>query len=359
MSRPARARLDREALRHNLAKVRERVPAARVMAVIKANGYGHGLLWAARALADADAFGVASIEEAREIRAGGITHPVCLLEGFFEASEVPELVGSKIVPAIHEPGQIAALSSVPGPLEVWLKLDSGMHRLGFPMEQAQEAYNLLRANPAITKIGALSHLASADNPFDNATRAQVERFAEATRSWNVERSMANSAGILAWPATHFEWVRPGLMLYGMSPLIGRKAVEFDLRPVMTLESAVIAVRMQRRGAAIGYGGDYLCPEDMPVGVIAVGYGDGYPRHATSGTPVLVGDVIVPLIGRVSMDMITVDLRRRPRTRVGDRAVLWGRGLPAEDVAQWAGTIPYTLVCSVTPRIPREEFRDER
>lgn len=358
MSRPARARLDPRALRHNLAKARALAPEARVMAVVKANGYGHGLLWAARTLSEADAFGVASIEEGRELRAGGVSQPVCLLEGFFEASEIPVLARERLMPAVHEPGQIAALASATEPLEVWLKLDSGMHRLGFPIEQAQEAYARLRAIPAISSISVLSHLASADNPFDNATRSQVECFVGATESWKVARSMANSAGILAWPETHFEWVRPGLMLYGMSPLVGRKASEFDLRPVMTFESAVIAVRVQRKGAAIGYGGDYLCPEDMPVGVIAAGYGDGYPRHAAAGTPVLVGGEVVPLIGRVSMDMITVDLRRRPQTRVGDPVVLWGRGLPAEEVARWARTIPYTLVCGVTPRIPREEIRDE-
>ncbi|MHB8564452.1 MAG: alanine racemase [Acidiferrobacteraceae bacterium] len=357
MSRPARAWLDPEALRHNLAKVRERAPRSRVMAIIKANAYGHGLTWAARTLGGVDAFGVASIEEGCELRAAGIIHPVCLLEGFFEASEIPLLTREGLIPTIHEPGQVEAITATRAPLEVWLKLDSGMHRLGFPLKHSDAVFKRLLETPGVSKIGVMSHLASADNPFDNATHVQIEAFLAATASWGIERSVANSAGILGWPKSHLEWVRPGLMLYGMSPLIGRQAIEFDLRPVMTLESAVIAVREHCKGAAIGYGGDYICPENMPVGVVAIGYGDGYPRHASSGTPVLVGDTIVPLIGRVSMDMITVDLRRRARTRVGDRVVLWGRGLPAEEVARHAQTIPYTLVCGVTPRIPRKEIRD--
>lgn len=353
MTRPARARLDVGALRHNLARVRACAPQSRVMAVVKANAYGHGLGWAARGLADADAFGVASIDEGRALRALGVTHPICLLEGFFEAAEIPVLSQERLSPAIHEVGQLRALERTPYPLDVWLKIDTGMHRLGFLPEECPEVMARLRAIPGIGAVRALSHFACADNQFDRATEVQMAVFQEVVSPWQVERSLANSAGILAWPGSHLEWVRPGLMLYGISPLLGRSALECDLRPVMTLESAVIAVHQLRKGAAVGYGGAFICPEDMKVGVVAIGYGDGYPRHARGGTPVLVGGVQVPLAGRVSMDMITVDLRGRPDTRVGDRAVLWGEGLPAEVVAQHADTIAYTLVCGLTSRIPRE------
>lgn len=353
MSRPARARLDVHALRHNLARVRTAAPGARVMAIIKANAYGHGLGWVARGLADADAFGVASIEEGCELRALGVSQPICLLEGFFEASEIPVLSRERLSPALHEAWQLRALERTPHPLDVWLKVDTGMHRLGFLPEECPGAMARLRATPGIGTVRALSHFACADNKFDRATVVQMAVFQDVVADWKVERSLANSAGILAWPESHLEWVRPGLMLYGLSPLIGRSALECDLRPVMTLESAVIAVHTLKKGSAVGYGGDFICPEDMRVGVVAIGYGDGYPRHARPGTPVLIRGVLVPLVGRVSMDMITVDLRGRPETQVGDRVVLWGDGLPAEEVARHADTIPYTLVCGLTPRIPRE------
>lgn len=354
MSRPARALLDPRALRHNLARVRACAPRARVMAVVKANGYGHGLTWVASVLAEADAFGVASLEEGLQLRAAGATQPICLLEGFFEAAELPALAEHGLEPAVHQEEQLRALeaAAVPRPLNVWLKLDTGMHRLGFPPGELDQVLARLRACASVGEIRLMSHLACADDKKNPATRRQIEGFLPFVRASRLPASLANSAGVLAWPASHLDWVRPGLMLYGASPLAGQRAAELDLKPVMTLESALIAVHRCRRGERVGYGGDWECPEDMPVGVVAIGYGDGYPRHARTGTPVLVNGKRVPLIGRVSMDMVTLDLRPVPNSKVGDPAVLWGEGLPVDEVAACAGTIAYELLCRVAERIPR-------
>jgi len=355
MSRPARALVDAEALRHNLRQARLRAPRSRVMAVVKANGYGHGLLWVARTLSGAaDAFGVSSVEEGIQLREAGITRPVCLLEGFFTPDELPTLAEHRLEPAIHCEFQLQALvQALPVvKLTVWLKIDTGMHRLGFLPQAVPDVLKQLRSSPAVADIRVMSHFARADIRFDPDTKTQIESFQGQVRNLGLESSLANSAGILAWPQSHLDWVRPGIMLYGASPMAGESAAALDIEPVMTLETALIAVNIRRQGEAIGYGGDWRCPEDMPVGVAAIGYGDGYPRHAVPGTPVLVNGKRVPLVGRVSMDMITLDLRAQPDARVGDPVVLWGQGLPVEEVAQSAGTIAYELLCHVTERIPR-------
>lgn len=357
MSRPARAFLDAEALRHNLERVRAAAPHARVMAVVKANGYGHGLVWVAQALAGAvDAFGVSCAEEGIALREAGIERPVCLLEGFFDRDELPLLARYRLEPAVHHEHQLQILERAGdlAPLSVWLKIDTGMHRLGFPLEEAPEALVRLKTCPAVAEVRLLSHLANADNKFDTTTQDQIDRFLKLVDGLGLPKSIANSAGILAWPASHLDWVRPGIMLYGVSPLMGFRAEELDLRPVMTLASALISVSVRRKGEAVGYGGDWRCPETMPVGVAAIGYGDGYPRHAPPGTPVLLNGRRVPLIGRVSMDMITLDLRTQPEARIGDPVVLWGPGLPVEEIAAAAGTIGYELLCHVAKRIPRVE-----
>jgi alanine racemase len=354
MSRPARALLDAGALRHNLQQVRRYAPQARVMAVVKANGYGHGLVWAARTLGAADAFGVSSIEEGLQLRAAGVTQPVCLLEGFFTADELPLLSQQRLEPVVHHEAQLRALATAPAssPLTVWVKVDTGMHRLGFPPVVVPEVLKQLRGTPAVAGVRIMSHFARAEFSNDAVTQSQINDFASLTRNLGLETSLANSAGILAWPASHLDWVRPGIMLYGASPLEQQGAAALDLRPVMTLESALIAVQPRKKGDAIGYGGDWRCPEDMPVGVAAIGYGDGYPRHAPPGTPVLVNGRRVPTVGRVSMDMITLDLRSQPQAKIGDPVVLWGQGLPVEEVAEKAGTLSYELLCHVTERIPR-------
>jgi alanine racemase len=324
------------------------------MAVVKANAYGHGLTWTAGVLHDADAFAVASAEEGMQLRRVGVLKPICLLEGFFSADEIPLLARHRLSPVIHHEAQLAMLEAAAdaGGLSVWLKVDSGMHRLGFAPETFAATYARLKACAAVQEIRLLSHFANADDIADAATPAQIERFEAVRRQVSSEASLANSAGILAWPASHHHWVRPGIMLYGSSPLAGRSAESLGLEPVMTLTTALIAVHQRCKDDPIGYGGDFRCPQDMPVGVAAIGYGDGYPRHAPPGTPVLVNGQRVPLIGRVSMDMITLDLRSQPQARAGDPVVLWGAGLPVDEIATHAGTISYELLCHVAERIPR-------
>ena len=364
MSRPARALLDATALRHNLDRVRDHAPQAKVMAVVKANGYGHGLAWAARTLAAADAFGVASAEEGAALRESGVTRPICLLEGFFDAAELPLLARHGLEPAIHHEEQLRAIeaAALDRRLSVWLKIDTGMHRIGFAPEEAAAALARLKACAGVGAVRVMSHLACADDRSDPATKSQIERFLTLTRGMGLEKSLANSAGIVAWPESRLDWVRPGIMLYGAAPLTGAGAAELGLKPVMTLQTALIAVHRRRKGEVIGYGGDFRCPEDMPVGVAAIGYGDGYPRHAPAGTPVLVNGARAALIGRVSMDMITLDLRAQPQAKAGDPVVLWGAGLPVDEIAAAAGTISYELLCHVAERIPRvisNESADER
>jgi alanine racemase len=355
--RPARALINPDALRHNFARVRSYASLSRVMAVIKANGYGHGLVWVAKTLRDADGFGVASVEDGVALRDAGIKQPIVLLEGFFNPDELPALVKFRLDSVVHHESQLWDLEhagKLEQPIDVWVKVDTGMHRIGFDPATVPEVIKRLKVCMSAGRVRVLSHFPCADNRFDTTTPYQVRLFEELTQSFNAERSLANSAGIVNWPSSHFEWVRPGIMLYGVTPMIGMSAADLDLRPVMTLTSEIIAVNTRHKGDAIGYGGDWVCPEDMPVGVVAIGYGDGYPRHAPPGTPVLIHGARAPIIGRVSMDMITVDLRGLPDAKVGDPVTLWGEGLPVEEIATLSGTIPYELLCCVTPRVPRIE-----
>lgn len=351
--RPAYASLDAGALRHNLEQVRRHTPSVRVMAVIKANGYGHGLVFVAQTLHQADAFGVASLEEGLELRAAGIVQTICLLEGFFETAELPLIVQAGLTPVIHADHQLVALQNFRSDttLPVWMKIDTGMHRLGFPPAAAPSVLAALRALPYIEVIGVFSHLACADDLESPVTNEQISVFTGSYKG-NLERSLANSAGILRWPMSHGTWVRPGLMLYGASPLAGLFGPALGLAPVMTLKSRLISIQGRAAGERIGYGGDYRCPVEMPVGIVAIGYGDGYPRELAANTPVLIGGRRAPIIGRVSMDMLSIDLRTVPSPSVGDEVVLWGQGLPVEEIAAAAGTIPYTLLCGLTQRLPR-------
>ncbi|MCO6441807.1 MAG: alanine racemase [Nitrococcus mobilis] len=351
MTRLARATVDLGALRHNLAVARQSAPGARVIAVLKANGYGHGLLQAAAALAQADAFAVSCMTEASRLRLAGYRHRIILLAGYFERDELPLFDRYALDPVIHAEWQMALLerSALYRPLDVWLKVDTGMHRLGFPAGQVREVYQRLRSMPSVASIRFMTHLARADNRRDPTTRVQLEAFEAACQGLPGERSIANSAATLAWPQTHAQWVRPGIMLYGCSPFIdGLESPA--LRPVQTLEARLLAINYHRQGDLIGYGGIYACPETMPVGVVSIGYGDGYPRHAPSGTPLLVAGREVSLVGRVSMDMLCVDLRSAPHARVGDPVVLWGEDLPVERVAERCGTIAYELLCKLTSRV---------
>ena len=344
--------LDLAALRHNLQCLRKLAPDSRVMAAIKANGYGHGLERVARSLADADALGVACVEEAVSLREAGITTPITLLEGFFHADELSLVCEHKLDLVIHHQQQIERLEQqrLSAPLRVWLKVDTGMHRLGIPAAEAVFQWQRLSAIDSVEVIGLMTHLANADDLADEMTPRQLALFHECCGELPGERTIANSAGLLGWPQSHADWNRPGISLYGVSPMLGGRGEQHGLRPVMTLRSELIAVNQLKKGDAIGYGGSWRCPEDMSYGVVAVGYGDGYPRHAECGTPVLLNGQRVPVIGRVSMDMITVDLRSLPEAKIGDAVVLWGADLPVEEIAEHASTISYELLCGVTGRV---------
>jgi alanine racemase len=355
MTRATRAVINLSALRHNLSLVRRYAPDSRIMAIIKANGYGHGSVAVAQALQQADAFGVACLDEAITLREAGIAQPIVLLEGVVHAADLNLVRGYQLELVIHHSQQISLLEQTSGSaIPVWLKLDTGMHRLGVAPTQVREMlHRLAQLETGAEPVRLMTHLANADDRQDTTTSQQLTCFDAATADLKLQTSIANSAGILAWPDSHRDWVRPGIMLYGVSPFVDSSAAEHELQPVMSLQSELIAVNQQKKGEPVGYGGSYRCPDDMPVGVVAIGYGDGYPRHAPSGTPVLVNGQRVPLIGRVSMDMICVDLRAEPEARIGDPVVLWGSDLPVEEIASQAGTIGYELLCQVTQRVPHE------
>jgi alanine racemase len=353
MTRPARVIVDLSALRHNLSRVRVLAQRASVMAVIKADAYGHGIARAAQALAGADAFGVACLQEAQEILESKVRRPIVLLEGPFAAAELPQISRSGLEIVVHHEYQLQMLerTRLARPVRAWLKIDSGMHRLGFEPGSAAAAWRRLRECRSVDGAPRLmTHLARAAEAGDALTREQLRRFESVCAGLEGERSIANSAGILAWPESHADWVRPGLMLYGVSPLEGSTGAEHGLRPAMSFGSQLISVRRLAAGEPVGYGASWRCPEDMPVGVVAAGYGDGFPRHARTGTPVLVRGRRASLVGVASMDMLTVDLRAVPDAAVGDEVELWGGALPIEEVARHAGTIPYELLCGVQKRL---------
>lgn len=341
------------ALRENLRRVRELAPGARIMAVVKADGYGHGLERVARALEGADAFGVASIADGQRLRAAGASQRIVVLSGPDEVGDLAEMRRLKLDAVIHHEAQIELLAADVDPrgLRVWLKIDTGMHRLGFPPERVRDAYARLRALPSVDRdIALMTHFANSDVFDDALTTHQIERFERSVSGLDGERSLSNSAGILGWPEAQGHWVRAGGALYGISVVAGKIGADFGFRPAMTLSTRLIAINRVRRGERVGYAATWEAPEDMPVGVAAIGYGDGYPRHAGPGTPVLVNGARANLIGRVSMDLVTIDLREAPTAKVGDSVVLWGRGLAVEEIAEHADTIGYELTCGVTRRV---------
>ncbi|MGH8086391.1 MAG: alanine racemase [Lysobacter sp.] len=358
MSRPTTATIHTDALRHNLGQVRARAPNSRVMAVVKADGYGHGLERVARALGGADAFGVAALSDAERLRAAGISQPVLLLSGFNEPSDISRLRKLHVDSVIHHPSQLQMLEQADAgeALRCWLKVDTGMHRLGFAPEAVRDAHARLTALPGVVgEVRLLNHFASSDEFIGSTsdgrqTREQIRVFNEVTAGLPCERSLANSAAILGWPDAHADWVRAGGALYGMSVVEGRTGADFGLRPAMTFASRLIAVNHIRKGERIGYGASWETPEDMPVGVAAIGYGDGYPRAAPPGTPILVNGQRTQIIGRISMDLMTIDLRNIAGAEVGAPVLLWGAELPVEVIAAAAGTIGYELTCSITRRV---------
>jgi alanine racemase len=351
-----RSVIDTAALRYNLARVRAVAPRSRIMSVIKANAYGHGLVPVARALAASDAYAVARLEEALVLRDAGLTHRVLLLEGVLAPEQLAQARQHRFDVMVHCSEQLALLEQHAGspPVCAWLKLDTGMNRLGFRVEEFAEAHERLRRIRGVEPAPPLvTHLASADDRIDPMTAAQLQCFETATAGRPGERSVANSAGILGWPGSHADWVRPGVMLYGVSPFHSGTALDFDLQPVMTLETEVIAVKHVRAGESVGYQAAWRAQRPSRIAVAAAGYGDGYPRSVPAGTPVLVNGRNAPLVGRVSMDMLTVDVTDLPEVKLGDPVTLWGAGVPVEEVARRAGAIPYQLICGVSQRVSHE------
>jgi len=352
MSRRPQARIDTAALLHNLQRVKATVPAAKILAVLKANAYGHGLLRVAEQLKDANAFGVARIDEALLLRAGGIVKPIVLLEGCFHPDELPQVVASNLQIVLHHPVQVQDLlqAELDAPVQVWLKMDSGMHRLGLTAAEFQLAYRQLMASANVVKpIRLMTHFASADELNNQTTTQQLDSFYQAIVGCPGEVCLANSAAIFAWPQSHGDWVRPGLALYGVSPLEQSTAAALDLQPVMTFCSSVIAVRSVQAGDRVGYGGSWTATKATRLAVVAIGYGDGYPRNAGNHCQVLIRGKRYPIVGRVSMDMTTVDIGDDD-IRHGDEVVLWGQGLPVEEIAVQVHTIPYELLCNITSRV---------
>ncbi|MBI4693336.1 MAG: alanine racemase [Gammaproteobacteria bacterium] len=347
MTRPARALIDADAARWNLDLVRRATPGRRILAIVKADGYGHGVARMARALTAADAFGVASVEEAIRIRAADVRQPIVLLDGPFEAAEIPEIVAHGLETVVHNDEQIAMLAAVPEPIPAWIKIDTGMHRLGFAPHELGRVFEALARPDRVIRY--MTHFASAHIPGDPSIERQLAAFRVAMEGRRGEICVANSSAILNRPDAHGDWVRPGIMLYGVSPFADSSGADLGLKPVLTCTSALIAVKRVAAGGGVGYGQAFRCPGDMPIGVVAFGYGDGYPRHAGTGTPVLVNGVRTQVLGHASMDMLTVDLRPVPEARVGDPVTLWGPALPVEDVARSAGTIPYELLCRMRMR----------
>lgn len=358
MARPAHIKLSASALRHNLQRIKQMAPKSALVAMIKADAYGHGIQWTAKTVAvHVDCFGVCSLEEAVLIQEVLPQQACLLIEGVFSGEELLEANQRGCAIVIHHQEQLDLLNvaSLAKPQQVWLKINTGMNRLGFAPAQWQAAYATLLANPNVVHpITVMTHFACADDINAPFTQQQIDSFTQLTQGLPLRRSLANSAGIIAWEQSHADVIRPGIMLYGVSPFAGAAGVDHHLQPVMSVHSQLIAIHQCNAGDRIGYGGVYTCPEAMRVGVVAIGYGDGYPRHAPNGTPVLVNQQPVPLVGRVSMDMLSVDLRTQPQAKVGDPVLLWGDKLPVETIAERCGTIGYELLCKVTQRLARIE-----
>ncbi len=354
MSPLVSASIDTGALRHNLKIVRARAPKSRVMAVIKANAYGHGLIAVARALDAADAFAVARVDEGLALRAAGIQAPIVLLEGVFDSAQLEAAAAADFELVVHTHEQIDLLRETYAAhrFKVWLKLDTGMNRLGFKGAQYLAAHAALKGLPAVRgAVNLFTHLSSADVPGVSTTEEQLNAFAATTRGLPGERCIENSAAIFAFPDTQADWVRPGLLLYGVSPFAGSIGADYGLQPVMTLHSHLIATKRLEVGERVGYGGDWIAARPTRLAIAAVGYGDGYPRSLPSGAPVLVNGERAELAGRVSMDMIGIDVTDlNVEAKLGDPVVLWGVGLPVEEIAVWAQTIPYELLCGISQRV---------
>lgn len=353
MTRPSRALVDLDALRHNYGVAR-RLHGGRALAVIKANAYGHGAVRCAQALAGhADGFAVAFLDEAACLRSAGVAGPILVLEGLFDRGELAAARAMNLWIVVHQEAQLRMIEDDGGSgrLHVWLKADSGMRRAGFALADIPGAHARLLASGKVSSLTLMTYFARADEPGSDATPRQIAAFDAATAGLPGDRSLGNSAGILQWPDARRDWARPGIVLYGADPRPPPPQGQPPLlRPVMTLESEIFAVRNLRAGDALGYGGSFVAAAPMKVGLVAVGYADGYPRLAATGTPAAVDGKRTRLVGRVSMDMLTVDLTDLPDAGIGSRVELWGRQVLVDKVARCAGTISYELLCNVK-RVP--------
>ncbi|MDY0249460.1 MAG: alanine racemase [Pseudomonas sp.] len=349
--RPARAVIDLQALRHNY-QLAKQLSADKALAVVKADAYGHGAVACAQALADlADGFAVACLEEALELRAAGIEQPIVLLEGFFSADELELIEANDLWCVVHADWQLTIIeqAQLTRPLTVWLKMDSGMHRVGFFAHEYRAAWQRLQVCSNVASIVLMSHFARADEVGCSRTDEQYQLFLAATTGINAPISVCNSPALVAWPQIRSDWSRPGIILYGSQP-VASSGKQFS--PVMSLQSKVIAVRELPPGEPVGYGAQFVANRTTRVGIVAMGYADGYPRHAPTGTPVAVGGCVVQLLGRVSMDMLAIDLTDVPQAGVGCDVELWGKTVSVDEVAARSGTISYQLLCNVK-RVQRE------
>ncbi len=354
MSFGARALIRLGALEHNFNVVRAAVPDAKLMAVIKANAYGHGMIAVAKHLPHVDAFAVARVPEAIRLRYAGVANRIVLLAGVLNQKELRSAIEYELEPVVHCPEQIELLEGAKlGRISVWVKFDTGMNRLGFDATMAEEILAQLAKIKVVDEVRLMTHLSSADETDSDVTRRQLEKFQAIVENFDGDVSIANTPGTLGWPEVirdgRTNWVRPGIALFGISPFADQTGADLGLKPVMQFEARLIAIKPLRKGQRVGYAGTWEASSDTTLGIISAGYGDGYSRHFRSGTPVLLNGRRVSVIGNVSMDMIAVDLGTDPQDSVGDIAILWGDGLPVEEVAPWAGAIPYELVCGVMNR----------
>ena len=355
MPRPIRATISSAALAHNLTVAKRYAGSAKLWAVIKANAYGHGVERAVRALSSADGFAVLDLHEAERLRSAGVAKPILLLEGFFKAVDLELVQRLALTPVIHNPEQVEIVkrTTLAAQTDVYLKVNTGMNRLGFGAESLRPAYEALRMHRQVRSIILMTHFADADGP--SGIRAQLDWFTELVKPFEAQpRSLANSAALLRFPEARGDWVRPGIMLYGCSPFADQSAAQLGLKPVMTLTSELIATQQLQTGERVGYGFGYEAVGEMTIGIVACGYADGYPRHAPSGTPVLVNGKRARTVGRVSMDMVCVDIGDIPEAYIGTPVTLWGEGLSADEVGAAAGTLSYELLTGLTARVPISE-----
>jgi alanine racemase len=354
MPRPIHAVISAGALAHNLGVARRHARGSRLWAVIKANAYGHGIERAARALAEADGFAVLDFQEAARLRLAGVQKPILMLEGFFKPADLPLVAKYALTPVIHNAEQVEWLRHMPleREIDVYLKLNTGMNRLGLAAEALRPAHDALRGHAQVRSVTLMTHFADADGA--GGVRAQLERFRAVTAAFEAPSSLANSAALLRFPEAHGDWGRPGIMLYGCSPFADASAEALGLKAAMTLASEIISVQRLRAGERIGYGFSFEAKADMTIGVVACGYADGYPRHAPSGTPILVNGTRTRIVGRVSMDMLCADISGIAGAYIGTPVTLWGEGLSADEIATAAGTISYELLCALAARVPVSE-----